>query len=132
HPLALAAGKLSRSAVEQRGDAKQLDHLVEGDFSFGSLALAARRAEDEVAADREMRKQARLLEHIAERTSKGRQERAVPVLPDVAADDAQAVGKPLQPCDAAQDRGLAAARRAEQGGHALRRRGKAGVERKRA
>src|SRR5208282_5218249 len=34
--------------------------------------------------------------------------------------------------DAAQDRGLAAARRAEQGGHALGRRGKGRVERKRA
>ena len=33
-PLALAAGKLARSAVEQRRDAEQLDHFVEGDFSL--------------------------------------------------------------------------------------------------
>ena len=56
-----------------------------------------------------MRKQARLLEHIAERTFVGRQKRPVPVLPHVAADDAQAVRKPQESGDAAQDRGLAAA-----------------------
>ena len=102
HPLALAAGKLARSAVEQRRDAEELDHFVEADAPAPGLALCARRAEQEVAADREMGEQARLLEHIAERTFVGRQERAVPILPDVAADDADSVADPREPGDAAQ------------------------------
>src|SRR5262249_17415906 len=76
----------------------------------------------------EMLKQARFLENIAERTLVGRQERAIAVLPDLAVDFADAIHV-QETGDAAQDRGLAAPRWAEQGGHSLGRRGKAGVER---
>src|ERR1700751_2287790 len=76
-----------------------------------------------------MRKEARLLEHITERAPMGGQKRAVSVLPDLAGDDAKSV-QSLEAGDAAQDRGLPAAGRSEQGGHASCGRGEASVERK--
>ena len=39
-PLAFAAGKLGRSAVEQRCDAEEFDHFVEADAPVLSSALA--------------------------------------------------------------------------------------------
>ncbi len=130
HPLALAAGEIARRPVEQRRHAEQVGDLVEGDLSLSGDGFATRRAEQQVLAHREVRKQARFLEDVAERPLVGRQERSVAVLPDVAVDVADAVGEPVQARDAAQHRGLAAARRTEQRGHALRRRGEAGVERR--
>ena len=108
-PLAFAAGKLAWRAVEQSGDAEKLDDFVERDFRPTGVVVVARRAEQEVAAHREMRKQARLLEHIAERAPMGRQKSALRVLPDLAGDDAKSVREPLEAGDAAQHRGLAAA-----------------------
>ncbi len=62
-----------------------------------------------------MRKKARLLEHVADRTAMRRPKRLA-VLPDLAVDRAEAVGQALQPGNAACDRRLAAAGRAEDRG----------------
>ena len=87
-----------------------------------------RRAEHQIAAHRQVREQARFLEDITERPLVGRQKRSVPALPRLAVDLADAVAHAQEPGDAAQHRRLAAARRTEERGHALRRRGEAGVE----
>src|SRR5208282_2229020 len=109
-------------------DAQQVDHFVEIDL--GAVGrLFARRAEQQVAPHRQMRKQAGFLEHIAQRPLIGRQENAVAVLPQVAVNVAQAVVEAQKTGNATQNRGLAAARGAEQSGDALGRRGEAGVER---
>ena len=89
--LAFAAREIARAAVEQPRNAEQLDHFVEDDAAFGPVAVVARRAEQEVAANGQVLKQARFLEDISERTLVGRQERAVLILPHFAVDLANAV-----------------------------------------
>ncbi len=127
-PLALAAGEIARRPVEQRRHAEEVGDLVEADRAR-LRALAARRAEQEVLPYREVRKEARFLEHVAERPAVGRQKGSVPVLPDVAVDVADAVAQAEETGDAAQDRRLAAARGAEQRRHPLGGGREGGVER---
>ena len=77
-----------------------------------------------------MWKETCFLKHIAERPLVRRQKGTTTVLPHVAVDLANAVAHAQEPGDAAQDRRLAAAGRAEKRGHAFRRRREACVERK--
>src|SRR5271165_3768778 len=129
HALAFAAGEMARRAVEQRGHAEKVDDFVESHSLSRCAPIVPRRAEHEIAAHREVRKEARFLEHVAERPPVRRQKGPVAILPDVALDLAKPVAHAQKAGDAAQDRRLAATRRAEERGHALRWRSEAGVER---
>lgn len=70
----------------------------------------------QVAPDRQMRKEARLLR--ADRTKMGRAERRL-VLPHLTIDDAKTGREPLERCDAARHRCLAAIWRPKDPGHAF-------------
>ena len=129
--LALAAGEIARRAVEQRREAAEVDHLVPADRRRRPRA-GRRRAEAQIGLDRQMGKEARLLEDVAERAAMGRHEQARAVLPHLAVDAAMAVADASQSGDAAQQRGLAAAGGTIERRHAARRRVEREVERERA
>jgi hypothetical protein len=122
HALAFAAGEIARRAVEQRRHAEEIDDFVESDLLSGLGArpvvgavadraaapsergyspTRSRRAEHEVAAHCEVREEARLLEHVAERPPVRRQKGALAVLPDIAHDLAKPVAQPQEAGDAA-------------------------------
>ena len=126
-PLALAARKAERRPIEKALHPQQRDDLVEARRLLGPAPQGTAVAIEKVAPDREMREQARLLEHVADRPLIGRPESRA-VLPDLAADREIAVPQHLQPGDAAQHRRLAAARRPEERGHAAHRRLERGIE----
>ncbi len=91
--------------------------------------LFLRRAEQQIFAHRKMWEKASLLEDIAQRRVCEVGTKVLSgVLPDLSDERRKTVREPVQPGDAAQDRGLAAARRPEQRGDALRRRAESGVE----
>jgi hypothetical protein len=105
--------------IKQRGDAEQSADVVEAGIAGpGGTAHAVA----QVGPNAQVRKEARLLEDVAERAPVGRAEGLV-VLPDLAIDDEPPVRDALQPGDGAQQRGLARAGMAEQGGDALGRQG---------
>ena len=88
--LALAAGEIARRAAEKRREAAEVDHLVPADRRRRARA-GRRRAEAQIGLDRQMGKETRLLEDIAERAAVGRREQPRAVLPDFAVDAAMAV-----------------------------------------
>ena len=127
-PLALSARKAERRPVEKVLHPEQRDDIIKARRLLGPAPHGAAVAIEQIAADREVREQARLLKHVADRPLMGRPEiRAV--LPDLPADREIAVLQHLQTGDAAQHRRLAAARWSEQRGHAPHRRLEAGIER---
>ncbi len=114
HALALAARQRGRPPRHQPADAQQLDHRIQRDaLRIGTAALAP---VGQVGGHIQVRKQRRLLDHIAQRPLVRGQEHARGiVLPHLAVDD-DAAGRALQPGECAQHRGLAAARGADQRG----------------
>ena len=128
HALALAAGERGGTAVHQRADAEQVHRLVQRDAALGGGDAAL--AVVEVAAHVEVREQRRLLDHVADRALVGRHEDGAGrvVLPGLAV-QRDPSGRPLQSGQRAQQRRLAAARRAEQRAHALRRQGQRHLQR---
>ena len=111
HALALAARQLARKALEQRGQAQDLggalDLLVDG----GLALLGQRERERHVVAHRHVRVQRVVLEHHRDVALF-----RLHVVDDLAADADLAAADVLQPGDHAQQRALAAARRAHQHG----------------
>ena len=117
HALLLATGKIARAALQQMCDAEQVENLCPR-----RIAFRLRRepfAIGEVALHRQVRKQPRLLEHIADAPSVRQQVDAVRGVHHhrVADADPRKVG-PDQPGDDIDQRGLAATRGAEHGGDA--------------
>ncbi len=128
--LPFAAGQLVRRPVQQACKSEQCDDLVEADAGGFRRSHVTRRAVKQVGSNREMREQARLLEHVADwplvSSSEGRW-----VLPDLAVDRAEASGQVLQAGQTARHGGLAAAGRAEDRGDAGGWNGETGVQPKR-
>ena len=113
--LALAARQPLRAALEQRPDAQQRDRLLQP-RRIGRCAEPLQ-AVAQIAQHAQVIEQAGLLEDIADRAPVHRQ--PVPaVLPDLAVDRQPALRRALQPRHAAQQRGLARTRVAEQHRHA--------------
>jgi hypothetical protein len=118
HALALAARQAGGPARQQVADAQQLDGLLQRHAPLGGRHAAP--AEVQVALHRQVREQAGLLEHHAQRAAvRGPPDAGRVVLPHLAAHRDVAAGRPCQAGDAAQQRGLAAARGAEDRAHAL-------------
>ena len=109
HPLPLAAREVGHRAAEQGREAQQIHRVVEPDLHRGRGALGA---VHQVPAHRQVAEQARLLEHHAHRPPMGRHE-GPRVLPDFAA-NREPARQPRQAGDAAQQGGLARARRTAQ------------------
>ena len=96
------------------------------------FALFVRNTRDpvfEILLNRQVREQVCFLEHIADGPLVGREKQAVFILPGVRA-DLQPARHALKSRDAAQEGGLAAARRSEQGGDAAHRAVERNVQRK--
>ena len=106
HTLAFAARERVRLALEQRGDAQQGDGLLQRDAALGrGYALLAK---GQVLRHAQVRKQPRVLKHIAQRALVYRHEEALAVvLPDLAVDHHAPGGAPLQPGNGAQATGFA-------------------------
>src|SRR5262249_24596719 len=100
----LAAGELTRAAIEQMADPEQLrcpvDLLL--DLRTGHALRAHRKAD--VLAHAVMRIEAVALKHHGDTAGARRN-----VVDEIAADDEVAAGLLLEPADDAQERGLAAA-----------------------
>ena len=112
--LTLAAGQMAWRAIQQLAEAQQVHDLIETD---GVGVKTLRGAVDKIAAHVQMRKEAGLLEYIANRTlmngpKTGR------ILPDVATYCEVAVGDAVESRNGAQQTCLAAAGGAEQRCHA--------------
>ena len=106
-----------RIAIEQVADTEQLRGLAH--VYPALLPRDALETELQVGAHRQVCKQARFLEHIAQCAFVRRHEQPVAaVLPDFAIDLHKAVLRPLQPSNAAQAGGLARARMPVESGHA--------------
>ena len=113
HALALAAGQGGAGALQQMANAQQIDHLVQGHLA--PRHRGALQAKVQIALHIQMGKQAGLLKHIAQGTAVGGQPLARGiVLPDLLAQAHLALAA-LQPGNAAQQTGFAAARGANQG-----------------
>ena len=95
------------------------DDVVEGGIASPG-ARAAAPAVFQIGAHTQVRKQARLLEDVAQGAPVGGQEDPL-VLPDLAVDDQTPVRHPLQPGNGTQHRGLARAGMAEERGDPLTR-----------
>ena len=116
HPLLLAARQFVRVAPAEAGQADQLQQFRDP----GRAPLAPAQPERDVARHRQVREQRRLLRDVTDPAALGRHVRTraghhPARQPDLAG---------LRPLEAGQDpqqRGLAAARRAEDGGHRPRR-----------
>ena len=117
HALALAARKRIGPALQQVGDAQQVHDLVQRDAAL--VAGDALEAVREVVLHVQVRKQGRLLDHVADGAlMRGHEEALRVVLPDRIAKSHTARGA-FQAGQGPQHRGLAAARGPEQGGHAV-------------
>ncbi len=108
-PLLLPAPQFVRPAPRVIRHLHQRQHLGYPCVAAAALHAFLLQPERDVAGDVEMRKQRVGLEHHVDRTPVGRHVRRVAAV-DL---DAPAIGQ-LEPGDQAQQRGLAAARRAEQ------------------
>ena len=105
--VTIAPGRSPRAGVRRRTGswetgpagrhAQKVGHFIEVDGLATGDGRTARRAEQQVFPHREVRKQARLLEDIAQRALVRRQEGSVRRLPDVAADIARPSGKRRKP-----------------------------------
>ena len=125
--LTLASREIARRTVQKRTDSQEVDDFVEVDR--GSVMLLLRSAEEQILSHGEVGKEARLLKHVAERPLMRRNESSAAVLPDLARDIAEPILDVDQSGDAAQNRGLAAAGRAEQHRDSGRRNLENGLER---
>ena len=105
--LAFAAGELARPPVEQMPDAEQLRRPLDLLVDFGARNALRPQRKGDVVAHREMRIEAVALEHHRHAAGARRN-----IVDDVAADQKVAAGLLLEPADDAQERRLAAARRA--------------------
>ena len=108
-----------RPPIEQRRDVQQLDDGLEIE---PVLARRALEAEQQIVADGKMRKQAAVLEHIADTAAMHGRDRCRGAVEEnaIADDDAPAVGR--QPAgDGLHDRSLARAAATEQRRQPLRR-----------
>ena len=109
HPLLLAAGELVRIALVEPGQADQLEQFVD------RRPLRSGEPEGDVAAHGQVREQGALLRDVAD-AAVLRGDRAPAVIDHLLADPQAAAVEPLEPGDQPQQRGLAAARGAEDGG----------------
>ena len=108
--LLLAAGHLEREALVVAGEADELQHLLDAGAALGSAGTPAiLQAEADIVLDIHVGEQRIGLEHHSDLALVGRQRRDV-----LALDEDGAGGRALEAGDHAQDRGLAAARGAEQ------------------
>ncbi len=124
--LALAARQARRPAIEQCAEVEEPDHPFERQLGSGGRRAALGIAQ--IAAHREVREQAGILEHVADAATVRRQEDAPPVvLPDLAVERQMTAAWPLQARDHPEQRALAVTRGAEEPGDALER--QAGVDR---
>ena len=104
--------ELVGAAVEEPVEAEQRGHLLHAALGLGLRAAAHLEAEADVLLHREVREHGGLLEHHRHVPPTGREVRdGLAVDPDLAR------GEVFQPGHQAQDRGLPAARRADQGDH---------------
>jgi hypothetical protein len=118
HTLLLAARKFVRASHQHGG--VQRDHVHQFGNAFGAPGRVARQAEADVPFNREVRKQRAVLRHVADAALvRGHGVGAVGQLP-AAQRDAAGVGR-FKARDDAQQRGLARARGADDGGAAARR-----------
>ena len=108
-PLALAAGQLAGIALEQLLDVHELGGAVDAAVDLGLRELGHPQAEGDVLEHREVREDRVVLEHHGDAALARRQ-----VVDPPAADPDLALARRLEPGDDAQERGLAAARGAEQ------------------
>ncbi len=122
HALALAAGKFRGAALLQPVQAHQVDQLAHHAAAFHLGRAADLQAIADVALHRHLRKQRIVLEHHAHAALLDGQLRHV----GAAEGDAGAGVRRLQPGDQAQQRGLAAARGAQQRQHLARLHGQVG------
>ena len=125
HPLAFAPGEQARVPLKQRRQPQQSGGFVEAD-------PAVRRGDPpqavlQIAPDREVGKEARLLEDIADGPLVDGDEPAL-VLPGIAVQLHKAQLRPRQSGDGAQDAGLARAGTAEKGRHPCRRGGEGDIQ----
>jgi porphobilinogen deaminase len=107
--LLLAAGELSRLAVEQRRKSEHVGDALEPAVAVGIVHVAHAEAENDVLGDRKMRNQRVRLEHHGDVALRGRQARDI-----VAADEDTARIGVVETGDQAQRRRLAATGGAEQ------------------
>ncbi len=124
-PLSLATGEVVRLPVEERPQAEPVDRLARLDPSVGRRQTAVTVLQ--VAPNRQVCEQARLLENVADRSPVWGDE-PVAVLPGLATDDEPIAGRSLEAGDRPQQGRLAASRRAEDTGHAGRRNAQACVQ----
>jgi hypothetical protein len=115
-PLLLATGELVRVAAAQAGQADRLQQVADG----RAAALPPGQPEPDVGGHREVREQAALLRHVADAAALGRLI-AAGTVHDGAAEGEQAAVGVLEAGDHPQQRGLATARRAQDGGQRVRR-----------
>ena len=124
-PLSLAAGQLGGMAVQDSLDTHQRDHLVIQ--RFRACSVAASGGVIQIPLRRQVGEQAGLLEHVSQRPSVSRQKQSF-VLPGFAIDRQATLFGAFQASDAAQQRGLAGTRLAENGRDALARQGQINVQ----
>ena len=116
HPLPLAAGEVLRRALQQMPDAEQLHRLCHRHPPLGGGHAA--QPVFEIAAHRQMREQARFLEHVTQPAPMGGQKYSARIVLPHLAVHREITRAALQPRDQAQAGGFAAAGFAEQCGHA--------------
>ena len=111
HALLLAAGELMRRTPRRMRQADALQHLLHARFALGARQMAD--AEGNVVAHVQVREQGVVLEHHADAARLGLDMR-VRIGQHAAVHAHAACGQPFEPGHRAQQRGLAAARRADQ------------------
>ena len=109
HALALAAGELRRTAVEQRVEAQKLRRRVDLALDLGTRRADVLESERHVLAHGHVRVQRVRLEHHGEPAIRGGH-----VVDPRAVDHDVAARDLLEPADHAQERGLAAAGRPDE------------------
>jgi hypothetical protein len=107
--LSFTAGQLSPAAVEQVIDAEQLRGPASLAFAFCPIELDCLERKDNVVENRLVRVQRIALKHHGDAAQSWRQ-----AVDDIAADQHITVGRVLEAGDGTQQRGLAAAGRAQQ------------------
>ena len=124
--LPLAAGEFRYATLQKVTDAEKLHGF--GEFFASARVLRALETETEVFLHVQVRKKTRLLKDVSQRAAVRRKKDSLfVVLPRFAGDDDPAFGM-FEPRDAAQKRGLPAARRSEENGDALCRKRGVGLE----
>jgi hypothetical protein len=106
--LLLPAGELVRPPLEQRGQAEHPGRMGKAPLAFGARNAARLQPEHDVLGHRQMREQRVVLEHHGDAALGGRQTRHV-----APADQHAPRGRGVEPGNDPEQRGLAAARRAQ-------------------